>query len=114
RRRPGEHRARASGRAGQANTPPYPPNAFFGTPPSPVRSRNRRASSSAVGCPRRSFVTSDGLTWDSTSRRDHVSGGGMGWNGVSPEILQYFAMARPPRLEFPGGVYHVVVRGNER
>ncbi len=23
-------------------------------------------------------------------------------------------MARPPRLEFPGGVYHVVVRGNER
>ena len=23
-------------------------------------------------------------------------------------------MARPPRLEFPGGVYHVAVRGNER
>ena len=23
-------------------------------------------------------------------------------------------MARPPRLEFSGGVYHVVVRGNER
>jgi len=23
-------------------------------------------------------------------------------------------MARPPRLEFPGGIYHVVVRGNER
>ena len=41
-------------------------------------------------------------------------GGGNGWNGVSPELLEYFATARPPRLEFPGGVYHVVVRGNER
>ena len=29
---------------------------------------------------------------------------------TTSEILRYFAMARPPRLEFPGGVYHVVVR----
>jgi putative transposase len=23
-------------------------------------------------------------------------------------------MARPPRVEFPGALYHVIVRGNER
>jgi hypothetical protein len=33
--------------------------------------------------------------------------------GVSREILPYFVIARPPP-ELPGGVYDVVVRGNER
>ncbi len=38
----------------------------------------------------------------------------MGPIGVSLFLWYYFAVARPLRLEVVGGLYHVIVRGNER
>ncbi len=35
-------------------------------------------------------------------------------DGVSADLVYYVRMARPLRLEYPGSVYHVLARGNER